>query len=203
MTFIKWGGLTPAEAKARELIEMQQYYALKRINEARAESLAGPVAASGAAPDPEWVTVTDTAFLYPIQDIEAAIAATEIEFERIGNRFVFATLQDLIDFYYEVYLQTAQSQPDGNTGYTMGVGTRLTGSSDEIFLDLQTGVRVIVWQLMTMLTPQWELPAGGSAPDGARGYGAVYCDLNADGVPGTIDEPGNLYIDPLRFVRAN
>ena len=201
MNFIQWGGLTPEQAKARELMEMQEYYALKRINEARSESGSAAIAANCGSLI-EWITVTDTAYLYPIQDIETVVAATGIEFERTGNRFVFQSLEDLVSFYYAVYQQTALSQPDGNTGYTMGVGTRLTGSSDEIYLDLANGVRVIVWQLMTMVTPQWELEVGGSAPDGAHGYGAVYCDLDADGVPGTIDEPGNEYIDPLRFVRV-
>jgi hypothetical protein len=201
--FIQWGNLSPDQQAAQRAAQqrlLEEHYLLKKLNEARQLSSA-VVAAPGGTTPPLWLTVTDTAYLYPIQDINTAAAATEIEFTRIDNRFIFNTLADLDTFYYEVWQQTALSQPTGNTGYTMGVGTGLTGSFDELFLDLANGTRIVVWQLMTMTTSQSAVLVGGNAPDGTVGYGSVYTDLNADGTPGTIQETTSGNIDPLRFVR--
>jgi hypothetical protein len=52
---------------------------------------------------------------------------------------------------------------------------------------------------MTQLTSQSSLPVGGDSPDGTIGYGAVYSDVNGDGVPGLITDLGAGNIDPLRF----
>lgn len=163
-----------------------------------------PAASSGAGGAPVlWQVVTNTAYIYPIINIEEAAATTTVPFTRDGNRFIFATVQDVDTFYGDVWSKTAISQPVGNQGYSMGVGTRLAGSFSEIRLELQNGTLIILWQEMTQLTDQTEnLPQWiGNSPKGTVGYGAVYSDPNGDGIPTTINDVNAGNIDPLRFVK--
>lgn len=164
------------------------------------------VASAGGGGFPKWEVATDTAYLYPIADLLAAISVTLIQFSKEGNKYIFNSLSDLDLFYYDVWYKTSLSQPIGNLGYSMGVGTNLLGSYDEIHLDLNDGTRIITWQLMTQTSdqsenaPQWQ----GNSPKGTIGYGTIYSDVNGDGIPELVTDPstGN-NLDPLRFVRVN
>jgi len=138
--------------------------------------------------------------LYTQENLDAVIFGTIVPFTREGNRFIFSTVQDIVNFYEEVVNASLISQPIGNAGYSLGVGTRLRGSVQEVFLDLSNGTRVVTWELMTQITSQADLPVGGNSPDGTIGYGAVYLDWNADGVADTTsDSPPSSNTDPLRF----
>jgi hypothetical protein len=182
----------------REQEEMQKLYeASVMIADGAAQ------AGTGGGGRLRWSVVTNTAYLYPAVNLEAALASTSLSIVQEGNRYIFATLEDLDQFYNEVWTQTAISQPVGNQGYSMGVGTQLASTGQEVRLELSNGTLVTLWLMMTQLTPQsanapqWV----GDSPQGTMGYGAVYADTDADGIPGTIDEVVTGNIDPLRFVR--
>ena len=196
-----WGGESPEQRAMRSRMEMEALYEqAARLAQVRANS----AQAGGKQVEiPFWISVTNTAYLYPKSDLREALAVTNQPYTKDGNRYVFASLVELDLFYYDVWYRTSLSQPVNNLGYSLAVGTELEGSFDEIHLDLENGTRIITLQLMRQITSQSELPNGGDSPDGTVGYGAVYSDVNGDGVPGTISELGAGNLDPLRFQRTN
>lgn len=147
-----------------------------------------------------WKTIIDTIWIYPVADLEWVKQNGSVSFTQSGNDLIFATLTDLTDFYDAVYSRTSITQPVGNVGYSLGVGTILRGSKNRINLRLATGQLVVTWELMTQITSQADLPVGGDSPDGTIGYGSIYSDYNLDGVqdPTNTVPPGQ-YNDPLRF----
>jgi hypothetical protein len=205
MTFINWGGESPEQLKIRKRLEEQleeQAIYEQAVRAASAIATIGGVGGSSVEV-PYWKTATDTAYLYPKSDLADALALTNVEYTKEGNRYIFANLVELDLFYYDVWYRTSISQPVNNTSYSLAVNTELRGSFDQVHLDLANGTRIITWQLMTQLTSQSSLPVGGDSPDGTIGYGAVYSDVNGDGVPGLITDIGAGNIDPLRFQRID
>jgi hypothetical protein len=155
---------------------------------------------SGGESTKKYRTIINTIWIYPKSDLQIAIQNTSVQFTIDNNNFIFSNLNDLIDFYGEVYNRTAISQPIGNQGFSLGVGTILQGTRDRIFWRLSSGIIVIEWLLMNQITNQSDLPSGGNSPDGTVGYGVIYNDYDLDGIqdPPT-DIPPNSNLDPLRF----
>lgn len=147
-----------------------------------------------------WKTIIDTIWIYPVADLEWVKQNGSVSFTQSGNDLIFATLTDLTDFYDSVYSRTSITQPVGNVGYSLGVGTILRGSRNRINLKLATGQLVVTWELMTQITSQADLPVGGDSPDGTIGYGSIYNDYDLNGIqdPTNAVPPGQ-YTDPLRF----
>ena len=201
MSFINWGGESPEQLRLRKRLEEEEALFEQAVRMASTVSQAGGVGVGAKVP--YWKTATDTAYLYPKSDLVDALALTNVEYTKEGNRYIFANLVDLDLFYYDVWYRTSISQPVNNLGYSLAVNTELRGSFDQVHLDLANGTRIITWQLMTQLTSQSSLPVGGDSPDGTIGYGAVYSDVNGDGVPGLITDMGAGNIDPLRFQRID
>jgi len=202
MSFINWGGESPEQLKIRRRLEEEGALFEQAVRASSAMASAGGVGGS-RLPVPYWKTATDTAWLYPKSDLAEALELTNVEYTKEGNRYVFANLVDLDLFYYDVWYRTSISQPVNNTSYSLAVNTELKGSHDEVHLDLANGTRIITWQLMTQLTSQSSLPNGGDSPDGTIGYGAIYSDVDGDGVPGLITDIGSGNIDPLRFQKID
>jgi len=198
MSFINWGGESPEQLRLRKRFEEEQALFEQAVRASSAMASIGGVGGSRLQV-PYWKTATDTAWLYPKSDLAEALELTNVEYTKVGNRYVFANLVDLDLFYYDVWYRTSISQPVNNTSYSLAVNTELKGSHDEVYLDLANGTRIITWQLMTQLTSQSSLPNGGDSPDGTIGYGAIYSDVDGDGVPGLITDVGSGNIDPLRF----
>lgn len=198
MSFINWGEESREQLRIRKRFEEEQALFEQAV---RASSTMAGVSGVGGSrlPVPYWKTATDTAWLYPKSDLAEALELTNVEYTKVGNRYVFANLVDLDLFYYDVWYRTTVSQPLNNKSYSLAVNTELKGSHDEVHLDLANGTRIITWQLMTQLTSQSSLPNGGDSPDGTIGYGAIYSDVDGDGVPGLITDIGSGNIDPLRF----
>jgi hypothetical protein len=201
MSFINWGGESPEQLRLRKRLEEEEALFEQAVRMASTVAQAGGVGVGAKVP--YWKTATDTAYLYPKSDLVDALALTNVEYTKEGNRYIFANLVDLDLFYYDVWYRTSISQPLNNTSYSLAVNTELRGSFDQVHLDLANGTRIITWQLMTQLTSQSSLPVGGDSPDGTIGYGAVYSDVNGDGVPGLITDMGAGNIDPLRFQRID
>jgi len=184
------------EAQRKEWLERRRIY----------ESLASSSSAAGAGSAgglnlKKWISYINTIWLYPMVDIQSTINSTSIVFTQSGSDYIFSTLQDLADFYDEVFSATAISQPIGNVGYSLGVGTVCESLRDQIFLKLSNGHVVVKWQLMKQITNQSDLPAGGDSPVGTIGYGLTYCDWNLNGVQDdpALNPPIGASTDPLRF----
>lgn len=122
-------------------------------------------------------TIVNTAWIYPKADIQKVLKQTAIPYSFDGTVLITNTLDNLISLYGEIYNETAISQPVGNTGYSLGVGTQLRDMGREIVWQLPGGVIVIRWRLMQQLTPQLPqtvIPAPGNSPPGTIGYGTTW-----------------------------
>ena len=70
-----------------------------------------------------FITVLNTAWLYPEADMIAALKTSTYKYTYDGNIIMCPTLTDLIGVYYDIYYRTSITQPIGNEGFTLGVGT--------------------------------------------------------------------------------
>ena len=183
------------EAQRKEWLER------RRIYESLSSSSSAAASSAGGFNLKKWISYINTIWLYPMVDIQSTINSTSIVFTQSGSDYIFSTLQDLADFYDEVYSATAISQPIGNVGYSLGVGTVCESLRDQIFLKLSNGHIVVKWQLMKQITNQSDLPSGGDSPIGTIGYGLTYCDWNLDNVQDdpALNPPIGTSTDPLRF----
>ncbi len=188
-----------------------------------ASSAAG--AGGGGTPTQDWINGYDapgynTAWLYPQSDLDIAVqnmstgltssllgytlgfTYSSVSFTKVDDyNYVFPTLQDVINFYNEMYAQTAVTQPLGNNGFSLGVGTIVTTRGNtRLKFKLQSGISIVEFMNMTQITSQSSLPQGGNSPDGTVGWGPIYVDWNADGVGDLpTDSIPNVYVDPIRF----
>jgi len=146
----------------------------------------------------KWITHTDTMWLYPVYDVNLAIEAEGIQPKDKGRRMVFQDMASLYEFYGQVFMRTAVSQPVGNVGYSMGVGTRLKDLGVTVTWHLVSGLKVVTWRLVEQLTGQEDLPSGGDSPLGTIGFVTIYADWNNDGSNDTSppSEYGYEYGDP-------
>ena len=159
----------------------------------------------------EYISVIDTNWIYPKVDLEYVEATVpglspSISFTRTGNVLSFPTLNDLVAFYDAVYLRTEVSQPIGNPGFSVGVGTVVRAKmNDKIIWKLDSGITVVEWVLMYQITSQSTLPSGGNSPDGTVGYGTIYCDWNLDGVQDVTNLAVaiSIYLDGIIFQSPN
>lgn len=213
------------ERKFREQreIQRQEYLIQTKMNErvgVSNTSNAASSAAGGGTPIQDWIVYQNTAWIYPQTDVDQAVenmnadillgppqvekglTYSSVSFTREDNyTFVFPTLSDVINFYTEMYFQSAVSQPVGNAGYSLGVGTILQSRrGPNIVFKLVSGIEIVKMTLMTQITNQSDLPSGGNSPNGTVGWGSTYLDWNADGVADVAtDTPPNEWVDPLRF----
>jgi hypothetical protein len=156
-----------------------------------------------------WTSIIDTAYLYPNADINVALPTFRSASPAIvetDTDIIFTDINHLHDFYEAVFNQTAVSQPVGNVGFSLGVGTKLQDLGMTLNLKLQNGLTIVKWTLVKQLNSQTTLAVGGDSPEGTIGYVTTYCDWDQDGkqdptslIPGDI---GFYYGDPLR-VRTN
>ena len=129
-----------------------------------------------------FVTVLNTAWLYPEVDITAALATTTYKYTYDGSLITCPTMNDLIGVYVDIYNKTTISQPIGNVGYSIGVGTLLEDMGNEIRFCLTGGQVVIVWRLVKQLTPQGAstvIPVPGNSPNNTIGYITTFCSYGS------------------------
>lgn len=146
-----------------------------------------------------WITIYDTNWLYPVSNVNAVIEENEME---AAKTLVFENMTDLNSFYSDVFNSSAISQPVGNVGYSIGVGTKLRDLGVTINLTLKSGLRVVTWRLVEQLTSQNDVANGGDSPDGTIGFTVIYCDWDNNGKQDPLNLlPWNIgyeYGDPLR-----
>lgn len=191
--------------KEKEIFERkeklrQEYLERNRMYEALTSqpAAAASSAAGGSKLYEEYISQTDTIWLYPQADLDAHIAtyivsgntytsapglSPSVTFTRNGNVFSFPSLIEIVVFFGGVYTVTETSQPVGNLGFSCGVGTRTRAKKqDRLILKLNSGIKVVEWALMEQLTSQSSLPVGGNSPDGTVGWANIYCDWDLDGI---------------------
>jgi len=125
-----------------------------------------------------FITILNTAWLYPEADITAGLASTTYSHTFDGTNIICPTLSDIIGVYTDIYNKTTVSQPRGNVGYSVGAGTLLEDMGHEIRFCLSDGKVVLIWHLVKQLTPQNPstlLPVRGDSPNGTIGYVTTFC----------------------------
>jgi hypothetical protein len=141
-----------------------------------------------------WVTVINTMYLYPKSDIEKGLATTEFVYVLSGNNILCPDMANLKGVYNDIVLQTLNSQPDGNAGYSLGVGTMLQDYGEELNFMLSSGEIVVQWRLAKQLTPQMPenvIPDPGNSPPNTVGYVTVFCSYGKN-APGEGLDPAFL-----------
>jgi hypothetical protein len=135
-------------------------------------------------------TVANTAWLYPESDIKTALANTTYSYEYTEDSIICPNLTSLIGVYTDIFNQTAISQPIGNPGFTLGVGTLLKDMGRELQFLLTNGELIVKWRLVQQLTPQTNIiPDPGNSPNETIGYITVFNSYgNVDGYNAGLDD---------------
>jgi hypothetical protein len=134
-----------------------------------------------------YITILDTTWIYPIVDLNKVIVDDSLYVLKFGNRIIFNDIDQLYNFYSLVFQETSNSQPIGNVGYSLGVGTKLKDLEDTIVMELIDETKIIEWRLVKQLTSQSDLPVGGNSPDNSEGYIVTYCDWDNNGEQDPLD----------------
>lgn len=119
-----------------------------------------------------------TAWLYTVTAVNYAVQQQGLA---PSKKLVFANMSDLYDFYEAVFLKTAEEQPVGNVGYSVGSGTILKDLGVTIDMCLESGLRVVTWRMVEQITSQNDVAIGGNSPDGTIGFVTIYSDWNNNG----------------------
>jgi hypothetical protein len=120
-----------------------------------------------------FVTIIDTIWLYPEINIARALATTTISHTYDGDFITCPDIASIAGIYSDISNSTTISQPVGNFGYSLGVGTLLEDYGKELRFRLTSGQVIIVWRLVKQLTPQVPatvIPNPGNSPNEAVGY---------------------------------
>ena len=131
-------------------------------------------------------TIANTMWLYPMVDIERAMATTTYTYTFDGTNIVCPDMSNLVGLYGDIYQQTRISQPNGNEGFTLGVGTSLQNFGKTLYWQTPNGNLVIKWQLVQQLTDQSNayLPSPGNSPPRTTGFITTY---NTEGSTAILD----------------
>lgn len=124
-----------------------------------------------------FLTVNNTVFLYPQYDIDIALSNTTYKYTYDGTNIVCPDLVNLYGVYEDIVNQTLVSQPIGNAGFSLGVGTSLQDLGKELQFVLSGGQVVMKWRLVKQLTPQlpyFYIPNPGNSPADTIGYVMVF-----------------------------
>lgn len=136
-------------------------------------------------------TIVNTMWLYPQTDLEKALATTTYKYTFDGTFIICPDMYNLRGLYSDIFAQTAISQPIGNTGFSLGVGTYLENFGKEIVFQVPNGTTVIKWKLVKQITPQTVdyISNPGNSPDDTVGYITVFdCAYQVGGDP-VLDPP--------------
>jgi hypothetical protein len=198
--------LTDDEVFQQRERQRLQYLKDCKMYESLAQSNAPSSAAAGGSTlyVDSWISYFNTAWLYPHINVDPIITqykGLSPSLVQQGNALIFANISHLYSFYSDCYVSTAASQPVGNPGYSLGVGTILKDLGETLHLDLDSGLRIVTWRLVEQLTEQTTLPSGGNSPNRTIGFVPIYSDWNEDGSQDDISFNPN--DPPLNFSDAD
>ena len=171
-----------AAEEARREAARQQY--LKEIRMYEQASVAQNSISSSSAGGTvclQYTTHTNSVWLYPETDVKNGLTGTTYSYTQNGNDLVFEDLTSLVQTYLAIVNSSLLSQPIGNQGYSLGVGTKLRNRKTKLNFVLTTGEVIVRWVLVEQITSQSALPVGGDSPDGTVGYVTVYTIWNSVG----------------------
>jgi hypothetical protein len=143
-----------------------------------------------------FVTVINTTWIYPEVNIKAALATTTYKYTYDGDFITCPDIESIAGVYDDIYNSTAVSQPNGNPGYSLGVGTLLEDQGKELRFRLTSGQVIIVWTLVKQLTPQTPppeniIPVPGDSPNETIGYITTFISYGRAALspnPSTFDD---------------
>jgi len=140
-------------------------------------------------------TILNTAWLYPISDVTAALATTTYPHTFDGDNIVVPNMAAFIGIYADIFARTAVSQPAGNPGYTLGVGTMLEDLGQEIRFILTSGQIIMLWRNVRQLTPQTNsfIPSPGNSPPDTIGFITTFASYG--------NKPPSIDTDTVQVVR--
>lgn len=110
-------------------------------------------------------------------DITTALDNTVYTYTFDGTIIVCPDIPSVIGLYTDIYNQTRISQPAGNEGYTIGVGSLLEDLGRSLWFKLPDGKGIVEWRLVRQITPQlpeYIIPVPGNSPNGTIGYTTVF-----------------------------
>jgi hypothetical protein len=145
-------------------------------------------------------TIINTAWMYPEANVTAALKTTTYKYKYVGNIITCPTIGDIIGVYNDIYIKTTISQPTGNVGFSLGVGTLLEDMGREIQFCLTSGEVVIRWRLVKQLTPQAPstvIPVPGNSPNETIGYITTFCSYG-----GGVNGGYSVGLDDVLLVRV-
>jgi hypothetical protein len=138
-------------------------------------------------------TILDTVWLYPMADIKKALAASSVAHTFDGTNIICPSIADITQIYSDIFSQTAISQPVGNTGFSLGVGSIVEDFGKDIYFKLSNGMAVIHWRLVKQLTPQAPatvIPNPGNSPNETVGFITVWTSFGENSpAPAVFDKP--------------
>ena len=132
------------------------------------------------------LTVVNTAWLYPITNIIAALGVSQLP-----PQIVAPTTADLSQIAEDIYTSTVTSLPP--QGYNLRTGLLLEDLGRTLAFQTPDGSIFLRWSLVRLLTDQTSMAGAGAAPAGTVGF-----------IP-TFVAPGNVVgaqYDPVRVVRV-
>ncbi len=144
-------------------------------------------------------TIRDTVYLYPESDIQRALAITTYKYTDNGTIIMCPTITDFLGIYQDIVNQTAVSQPVGNVGFSLGVGTILEDLRKERQFCLTTGEVLVRWNLVRQISPQTTPPIAtpGNSIDNTVGFVTTFCSYGPYPLPIAVRNT----LDPVLVVR--
>jgi hypothetical protein len=137
-----------------------------------------------------FLVPSNTAWLYPMADITTALNNTTYTYTFDGTIIVCPDIASLIGIYTDIYIQTTITQPIGNVGYTIGIGSLLEDLGNSIWFKLSNGQGIVEWRLVRQITPQlpeYTIPVPGNSPPGTIGYTTVFTSYGNGGYSAGLD----------------
>jgi hypothetical protein len=121
-------------------------------------------------------TIVNTMWLYPMEDIETAMSNTTYKYTFDGTNIVCPDMSNLQGLYNDIWSQTAIQQPNGNPGYSLGVGTIVQNFGKTLYWQLPGGAIALKWRLVQQITDQSNtyIPAPGNSPPRTTGFITIF-----------------------------
>lgn len=147
---------------------------------------------------PMYRTITNTVWIYPEADIQRALKTSTHVTSYDGTNIIVPSIADFIAFYSEMYIQTAQSQPIGNPGFTCGVGTLLQDFGKTLEMKLPSGEVIARFRLVKQISPQATppIPNPGNSPNRTVGFVLIFAAY------GTAPNLSPTEVDTMLVVRV-
>lgn len=145
----------------------------------------------------DYVTIIDTNWIYPPNEVDVVLQQTTVPYHREGNVITCSTFNQIVQLLTDIYNYTTTTQPIGNVGYSLGVGTSLKDMGREVVWKLSSGETVLIWRLVKQMTPQEPytvIPVPGNSPMGTIGYLTVFTSWANSNRP-------NIYVDGVLVAR--